>query len=418
MKPIKIKLNNNSASGMYILLEDDEIKYTKDGETKPPNRAYKIQIEVEASYNNKRCRGKKTFTVAKRTSIITAVDNLLGKRNEMKHTLKAKGTLKAEKKIFKKVDTTSRKFKAVFESWIAGKKLEIKPSTITVYESFYNSTLSKLDNKVIDTLTEDDIQNLVNDMITQRKKPSTIRNIKLILRPLLELNDVFLNWRKIKFQKVDNERGFKGTDEDAVLIAKTLLEYPHPIVRGVFTFLLSGRRIGETMKMKHSDINYKANTFTLPAENTKTNTEVTYELNPALIQAISSQKTTKGIIFNMKPISIHYHFKKAMKSIGIFDMVMHDIRSMVATVALRNSADIYSVSKMLSHKKLTTTQARYLGDDVSQATEAQSVFNTLVDAIDVEVIHNEPTALKQLYPHLTDKQIQSIINFIDKVQND
>ena len=54
-KPFKIKLSNGTASGMYLLANEDEIKLDKDGNTKPPSgRAYKIQIEVEAIYNNQR----------------------------------------------------------------------------------------------------------------------------------------------------------------------------------------------------------------------------------------------------------------------------------------------------------------------------------------------------------------------------
>ena len=61
IKPVKIKLNNGTAGGMYILLDQNEIRYTNTDETRPPNRIYKIEIAVEAMFNNKRCRGKKTF---------------------------------------------------------------------------------------------------------------------------------------------------------------------------------------------------------------------------------------------------------------------------------------------------------------------------------------------------------------------
>jgi len=96
-KPVKIKLNNGTASGMYILITPDEERYTKNNETRPPNRNYKIQVAVEAMYNNKRCRGKKTFNVPKGTSIVKAVSSLLGKKDEMLNTLKEKGTLRIEK---------------------------------------------------------------------------------------------------------------------------------------------------------------------------------------------------------------------------------------------------------------------------------------------------------------------------------
>lgn len=60
-KSVKIKLNNKTASGMYILISNDEIKYTKEHETKPPNRNYKIEVAVEVMYKSKRARGKETL---------------------------------------------------------------------------------------------------------------------------------------------------------------------------------------------------------------------------------------------------------------------------------------------------------------------------------------------------------------------
>ncbi|MEA2071974.1 MAG: tyrosine-type recombinase/integrase, partial [Campylobacterota bacterium] len=372
-KPVKIKLNNGTASGMYILVQDDEIRYTKNDETKPPNRTYKIQIAVEAVYNNKRCRGKQSFQIKKGTSIAKAVSSLLGKRENMKETLKSKGTLVTKKKLIPKIDTKDRKFKSVYAAWIARKAIEVSSSTVRMYNGSYRVWIKKLDNKIIDEITEDDVQNLINEMINKGKKPKTISIVKAVLKPLLDTNDVTLNWKKIILPKIEPKQKFSGDDEEAKLIAKTLLEYKHPIARGVFSFLLSGRRINETMLMEHSHINYKKTEqypfgyFTLPKENTKTNTEVTYALTPLLLNAIKIQKSTKGKIFNLKAISVHYHWKLAMESIGVTNMVMHDLRSMVAVVALRNGADIYAVSKMLSHKLLSTTQANYLNNDTEQA---------------------------------------------------
>lgn len=421
-KPVKIKLNNGTASGMYILVNDSEIKYTKDNETKPPNRSYKIEVAVEAMHNHKRARGKETFTIAKGTSIAKAVGSLLGKREEMKNTLKSKGTLKIEKKIIPKIDTKDRKFKSVYAAWIARKAIEVSPSTVKMYNGSYNASIKKLDNKIIDEITEDDIQNLINEMISKGKKPKTITIVKAVLKPLLDTNDVTLNWKKIILPKIEPKQKFSGDDEQAKLIAKTLLEYKHPIARGVFTFLLSGRRVNETMLMEHSHINYKKTeqypygSFRLPKENTKTNTEVIYALTPLLLNAIKIQKTTTGKIFDLKAISVHYHWRLAMGSIGVSNMVMHDLRSMVAVVALRNGADIYAVSKMLSHKLLSTTQANYLNDNTEQAIEAQNTFTAVIgtsnDAIDVEIIETEYETLKKLYPNATDEKIYKIIEMM------
>ena len=99
MKPVKIRLSQGDlrAQGMYILLEENEEKYTKNGITSPPNRTYKIEIAVETVVNNKRCRGKRSFNIPKGTSITKAIESLLGKKDELIKTLKDKGSLKIEK---------------------------------------------------------------------------------------------------------------------------------------------------------------------------------------------------------------------------------------------------------------------------------------------------------------------------------
>ena len=63
-----------------------------------------------------------------------------------------------------------------------------------------------------------------------------------------------------------------------------------------------------------------------------------------------------------------------MRSIDIHNMVMHDLRSMVGVVSLRNGADIFSVSKMLSHTNLSTTQRSYLTDGSELALGAQTTI--------------------------------------------
>ena len=108
-----------------------------------------------------------------------------------------------------------------------------------------------------------------------------------------------------------------------------------------------------------------------------------------------------------------YHFKKCMSSIDIHDMVMHDLRSMVGVVSLRNGADIFSVSKMLSHTNLSTTQRSYLTDGSELALGAQSTIEMLINSdekiIDVEVVEDKFLGIKKLFPNATDEQIKKAI---------
>ena len=412
--PFKIKLEagDKRAQGMYILLKPSEEKYTAKGVTATPNRNYKIEIAIEAIYKNKRCRGKKVFNITKGTSIIRAVESMISKRNEMILILKEKGTLKTENIKLPKVDPKDRSFENVYQAWINVKRIDKRANTIKVYEVCYKNYLSNAFNKmIIDDITENHIQNLINEAIEKKKKPTTIKTIKLVMQPLLEVNDVMLNWKKIVFPKHTSERKFKGSHEEAMKIAKALLTYDHPTIRGIFAFLLTGRRVNEVLQLKHEHVNYKNNTFVIPAENSKNRKEHTFKLLPILQKAIQEQKTTTGRIFDMGRDNTIYHFKKCMRSIDIHNMVMHDLRSMVGVVSLRNGADIFSVSKMLSHSNLSTTQRSYLTDGSELALGAQSTIEMLINSnnqniIDVEIEDNKFLAIKKLYPIATDEQIK------------
>jgi len=419
--PFKIKLEagDKRAQGMYILLKPSEEKYTAKGVTATPNRNYKIEIAIEAIYKNKRCRGKKVFNITKGTSIIRAVESMISKRNEMISILKEKGTLKTENIKLPKVDPKDRSFENVYQAWINVKRIDKRANTIKVYEVCYKNYLSNAFNKmIIDDITEIHIQNLINEAIEKKKKPTTIKTIKLVMQPLLEVNDVMLNWKKIVFPKHTSERKFRGSDEEAMKIAKALLTYEHPILRGIFAFLLTGRRVNEVLQLKHEHVNYKNNTFVIPAENSKNKKEHTFKLLPILQKAIQEQKTTTGRIFDMGRDNTIYHFKKCMRSIDIHNMVMHDLRSMVGVVSLRNGADIFSVSKMLSHSNLSTTQRSYLTDGSELALGAQSTIEMLISAnkeniIDVEIEDNNFLSIKNLFPNATDEQIKKAINILE-----
>lgn len=419
--PFKIKLEagDKRAQGMYILLKPSEEKYTAKGVTATPNRNYKIEIAIEAIYKNKRCRGKKVFNITKGTSIIRAVESMISKRNEMISILKEKGTLKTENIKLPKVDPKDRSFENVYQAWINVKRIDKRANTIKVYEVCYKNYLSNAFNKmIIDDITEIHIQNLINEAIEKKKKPTTIKTIKLVMQPLLEVNDVMLNWKKIVFPKHTSERKFRGSDEEAMKIAKALLTYEHPILRGIFAFLLTGRRVNEVLQLKHEHVNYKNNTFVIPAENSKNKKEHTFKLLPILQKAIQEQKTTTGRIFDMGRDNTIYHFKKCMRSIDIHNMVMHDLRSMVGVVSLRNGADIFSVSKMLSHSNLSTTQRSYLTDGSELALGAQSTIEMLISAnneniIDVEIEDNKFLAIKNLFPNATDEQIKKAMTILE-----
>jgi site-specific recombinase XerD len=423
MKPVKIRLSQGDlrAQGMYILLEENEEKYTKNGITSPPNRTYKIEIAVETVVNNKRCRGKRSFNIPKGTSITKAIESLLGKKDELIKTLKDKGSLKIEKIVIDKKDTKSRVLNDLFDIWINKKKINKKPNTVRVYSVYYNAHVKEnIGKKIIDDITEHDIQiEVINTMVNANLGGNTIQGMKRILKPLFEENDKLLNWKKIELPNAPKARKYYKSKEDTLKIVETLNNYYHPIARGVFKFLLTGRRVNEVLYLTHENLNYKDMKFTILAKYAKTNKDFDFPLTQTLIEVIKEQKTKSGRIFKLEHRMILEHFKSAMNKICIYDMVVHDIRSMVAQTALDNGADIYDVSKMLAHQKVATTEASYIEGGLNQAKKAQEVFQKAIQ-IDykefiekAEIIEDKFSVIKNLYPNVNDEIIKYVISILE-----
>ncbi len=423
MKPVKIRLSQGDlrAQGMYILLEEDEEKYTKTGITSPPNRIYKIEIAVETVVNNKRCRGKRSFNIPKGTSITKAIESLLGKKDELIKTLKDKGSLKIEKIVIEKQDTKSRVLNDLFDMWINKKKINKKPNTVRVYSVYYNAHVKEnIGKKIIDDITEHDIQiEVINTMVNSKLGGNTIQGMKRILKPLFEENDRLLNWKKIELPNAPKARKYYRSKEDTLKIVEALNNYYHPIARGVFKFLLTGRRVNEVLYLTHENVNYKDMKFTILAKYAKTNKDFDFPLTQTLIEAIKEQKTKSGRIFKLEHRMILEHFKSVLNKIGIYDMVVHDIRSMVAQTALDNGADIYDVSKMLAHQKVATTEASYIEGGLNQAKKAQEVFEKAIQTDynefieDAEIIEDKFSVIKSLYPNVNDEVIEYVISILD-----
>ena len=424
MKPYKIRLSSGDlrAQGMYILLGDGEEKYTKLGITSPPNRIYKIEIAVEVIFNGRRCRGKRSFNIPKGTSIIKAVESLIIKKAEMIKTLKDRGSLKIEKILIDKTDSNSRILNDLFDIWIAKKKINKKPNTVRVYSVYYNAHIrdSIIGKKNIDDINEADIQvEVINKMLNLSLGGNTIKGIKRILKPLFEENDKILNWKKIELPLPPKPRKYYRSKEDTVKIVKALNSYYHPVARGVFKFLLTGRRVNEILYLEHENIDYKNMKFKILAKYAKTNKDFEFPLTQVLIDAIKEQKTSHGRIFKLEHRMILEHFKSAMSEIGIYDMVVHDIRSMVAQTALDNGASIYDVSKMLAHQKVATTEHSYVEGGLTQAKKAQEVFEKVLnltckeDIEDAEIIEDKFNVIKGLYPNVADEVINYVISILE-----
>lgn len=138
----------------------------------------------------------------------------------------------------------------------------------------------------------------------------------------------------------------------------------------VWIALLTGCRRGEILKMRPEDIG--PDTITIHSGNTKTLRTRVIPIVPALrpwLAAIPLQyKDYEGLKSSFQRARI----KAEMPWVNF-----HDLRHSCASILMATGADLYTVSKILGHSTITTTQ-RYAHLEVSQQRDALAKLGHLV----------------------------------------
>lgn len=137
----------------------------------------------------------------------------------------------------------------------------------------------------------------------------------------------------------------------------------------VWIALLTGARRGEILAMRPADIS--GDTLTIHARNTKTLRSRVVPIVPALLPWL-------GYL----PLPINFEglksgFRRAREAAGMPDVHFHDLRHSCASILIALGAELYTVSKILGHSTVTTTQ-RYAHLQIGQQRDALAKLGDLV----------------------------------------
>ncbi len=151
----------------------------------------------------------------------------------------------------------------------------VKPTyaikTIKNKESVYNVYFKNhFGNLKLNTIKNLHIQKFANELL-KSKAPKTVQNI------ISDLATIFEFGKKHKFVKVnpandielpkyDNTRVFPLTEEESKRLFNTIINYDEILYRGIFTFLLHGRRKDEILSLTWDMIDLENRTYTIPYE--------------------------------------------------------------------------------------------------------------------------------------------------------
>jgi integrase len=334
--------------------------------------------------------------------------------------ISANRKIKQLEKNFKPKEV-SKTLNQIFDEWIEYKKdsISYKHYQVTIYA--YNANIKNiLGNLQEKDITTKKIQQIVNTAIRIGKAPRTAKTIKDILSPVFAfgIKNGYCEDNPAKdvvIPKFDNQRYFTIETEDANKLYNIIVNYPILPIKGIFIFLLHGRRKSEALNLKWENINIPQKIYGLRDFENKSRSNKTFPLSNLQIQVLTEIGIKKrGYIFlkeNGKPYkSIRCHWEKMKITLGL-KIHLHDLRHLIGYFAVKQGVSLKAISETLGHSNTQVTE-RYSNVAIDMV---EDTLNKVFDAIDNKktdnVVSNDKLEkLKILFPDKTEEQLNEVIN--------
>ena len=388
-------------------------------------KPYKIRIRASKMVKGERIVKKKTITFEPRITLINALKKSSRIYDDLMSNL---STLKFVKQEF----TKDMLYEKVFEKYIAYKINQYKArEDKTEFDAkdrigFHNLHLKPILKKSIGMIDEEDLQKIITKIKKKGLSERTSRKVYQYVNPVFK----YFNMKAAKFginipspatQKdlppLNNERGLELSIDEIKSLFIELKDYPITPVREIYMFLMHGRRFGEVVTLKWSDINFEKKIYTIRAENNKARINMTYHLSKRLIESLKSIGIKKkGYIFTQindknKPYSegtIRNHWKNK-------PIVLHQIRNCIATY-LKNEIGVGNdiVGQILGHKQNKTITDRY--GKINYYTTGKYVDQMLDEIFDKysvdQIDYDKLEKLKALFPDKSEDELKKVIDIL------
>jgi integrase len=146
------------------------------------------------------------------------------------------------------------------------------------------------------------------------------------------------------------------TAEELKQLAKTPCKIP--ILKDASLFsCLTGLRLSDVLNLQWEDIELASDgEYCMRIRTQKTQTAATLPISSAALKLCGERGTGK-VFKGFKRCMASYPLKQWLKEAGITKPItFHSFRHTYATLQIASGTDIYTVSKMLVHKNVTTTQ--------------------------------------------------------------
>lgn len=203
---------------------------------------------------------------------------------------------------------------------------------------------------------------------------------KAVRDGLIPFNPVQDLAKEERFHVPDKHREYLTTDELKRFLAVETQTQAEQTVQKAFGFsCMTGLRLGDMQRLRWSDIKTIGEVQAVSIIQHKTKRLVTVPLNELALSLLPPRPDNgeDGIIFPLvkKPDNVTKYVRRIKEKAGIKkDFTYHSSRHSAATLAITAGAELYSVSKILGHGSIVSTQV-YASVNMEKKAEAVNLAN-------------------------------------------
>jgi integrase len=194
---------------------------------------------------------------------------------------------------------------------------------------------------------------------------------------------------------------------------ESLTTYPEAMYRGIFLFLLDGRRMSEALKMRWEYVEFEQGTYETIYTINKNRKNLDFTLKDKMRTTLDEIGIrSEGYIFYNPQTKTHFkdfrkRWKAILKDVGIDHMRIHDTRHLIGGLGVDLGFSLEQVGKVLGHQSSQSTKRyskvrRSTADNVAREIDAAMQKKKATDKqsdLQEELISELQQSAKDLQPN-------------------